>query len=71
MKFIRSGENLNLTFSWRERFVLFFRGKIVMDPKGAKTFVNLFGIISTDVLTRQPEELKNQLNTLDDKIETK
>ncbi len=42
-----------------------------MDPKGAKTFVNLFGIISTDVLTRQPEELKDQLNTLDDKIETK
>ena len=61
----------NIEFSWRERFILFTKGKIHLQPEPFKHFINHFAKMIAHWQVSLPENVKDIMTDKDSKINGK
>ena len=73
MKFIQNKEDgsCKIVFTWRERFLLFTKGKLLMDPLSFRHFSNNLIKIVADWTKNFDTKTKKTLTKPEDKIKTK
>jgi len=63
--------SLRIKFSWRERFLLFFKGSLYLDSIGLRHFSNHLVKIISEWNLNFNEDVKNTLTTEEDSVQGK
>jgi hypothetical protein len=73
MKFIQNPKDgsCKIEFTWKERFLLFKKGKLLMDPLSFRHFSNNLIKIVADWTEKFDKKTKETLTKQEDKIKTK
>jgi hypothetical protein len=73
MQFIQNKQDgsCKITFTWRERFLLFIKGRLLMEPQSFRHFSNNLIKIVADWTHNFDEEVQRMNTQQDDNIKTK
>lgn len=72
MNFIQKEDgSLDIKFSWKERFILFRKGKLTLTQEGLRHFGNVLIRFISDTQDKFSPEIKNKLTKDSSKIEGK
>mgnify|MGYP001426487214 CR=1 FL=1 len=64
-------EEKSITFTWRERFIILTKGKLIFAPENFKHFCNNLFRILFEFQKETDPKLKDLTTNIDDDIETK
>jgi hypothetical protein len=70
MKFKQySNGSCDIEFSWKERFILFTKGKLHLSDEGLRHFGNTLVAIVAEWNVQFNEDIKNKLTQIDSKVD--